>query len=224
MFGKLKYGLLISLVLNFLIIFPSWARKYDSPHELVDKATITMRRFLQDEQMSWLRKHLKEAKGVIIIPQLIKGAFFIGGSGGSGVLLARYPGNNWSYPAFYTLGSVSIGLQFGGEVSEIVLLIMTQKGIDAFLSTAVKLGGDLSVAAGPVGMGAKAQLVDVLAFGRSKGAFIGISLEGAVIKPRDSWNRIYYGKPVRPVDIIYGRLVKNPHADPLRSLLKNYCK
>ncbi len=212
------------LFVGFVWFSPCWAKKYDAPHEVVDKATITLRRFLQDEQMTWLRDHLKEAKAVIIVPQLIKGAFFIGGSGGSGVLLARYPGNDWSYPAFYTLGSVSIGLQFGGEVSEIILLVMTQKGIDAFLSTAVKLGGDLSVAAGPIGIGAKAQIADILAFGRSKGAFIGVSLEGAVVKPRDSWNRIYYGKPVRPVDIIYGRLVKNPHADPLRALLKKYCR
>ncbi len=218
-----KKVLFCALFLIFLLPFEVQAKKYGAPYELVDKATITMRRFLEDKEMSWLRDHLKEAKGVIIIPQLIKGAFFFGGSGGSGVLLARYPENNWSYPAFYTLGSISFGLQFGGEVSEIVLLIMTQKGIDAFLSTAVKLGGDLSVAAGPIGMGAKAQLVDVLAFGRSKGAFIGISLEGAVIKPRDGWNRAYYGKPVRPVDIIYGQRVKNPHADRLRNLLKKYC-
>ncbi len=222
---EMKRPILFCLVGLFLALsLPVQAEKYGAPYELVDKATITMKRFLEDEQMSWLRDHLKEAKGVIIIPQLIKGAFFFGGSGGSGVLLARYPGNTWSYPAFYTLGSVSFGLQFGGEVSEIVLLIMTQKGIDAFLSTAVKLGGDLSVAAGPIGMGAKAQLVDILAFGRSKGAFIGISLEGAVIKPRDSWNRSYYGKPVRPVDIIYGRKVKNPHADRLREILRKYCQ
>ena len=215
----------VFLILVFFIwAFSSQAyAKYSAPYELVDKATITMRRFLEDEEMAWLREHLKEAKGVLIIPQLIKGAFFLGGAGGSGLLLVRYPENDWSYPAFYTVGSVSFGLQFGGEVSEVVLLIMTKKGVDAFLSTAVKLGGDVSVAAGPIGMGAKAQLADVLAFGRSKGAFIGISLEGAVIKPRDSWNRKYYGRAVRPVEIIYGRAVKNPHADPLRKLLKKYC-
>ena len=217
-----KKALFLSLLL-WVFSLQAHAKEYSAPYELVDKATITMRRFLEDKDMAWLREHLKEAKGVLIIPQLLKGAFFLGGSGGSGVFLVRYPENDWSYPAFYTVGSVSFGLQFGGEVSEVVLLIMSQKGIDAFLSTAVKLGGDVSVAAGPIGMGAKAQLADVLAFGRSKGAFIGISLEGAVIKPRDSWNRKYYGRAVRPVEIIYGRAVKNPHADPLRKLLKDYC-
>ncbi|NPB09766.1 MAG: lipid-binding SYLF domain-containing protein [Thermodesulfobacteria bacterium] len=212
------------LILWFLLPFhQAEASRYDKPHELVDKAYITLKKFLQDDQMTWLREHLREAYGIIIVPQMLKGAFFIGGAGGSGVLLARLNDCEWSYPAFYLLGSVSFGLQIGGEASELVLLVMNRSGIDALLSTAVKLGGDLSVAAGPVGIGAKAQIADVLAFGYSKGAFIGVSVEGAVIKPRDSWNRIYYGRPVRPVDIIYGRKVSNPHADKLRNLLRDYC-
>jgi lipid-binding SYLF domain-containing protein len=191
---------------------------------MVDKAYITLQKFLQDEDMAWLRDHLRDAKAIIIVPQLLKGAFFIGGSGGSGVLMARSGDCQWTYPAFYTLGSVSLGLQIGGEAAEIVLLVMSQHGIDALLSTAVKLGGDLSVAAGPIGMGAKAQIADILAFGYAKGAFIGISVEGAVVKPKDSWNRIYYGRPsVRPVDIIYGQKVRNAHADKLRKLLHDYC-
>ncbi|WP_022852672.1 lipid-binding SYLF domain-containing protein [Thermodesulfatator atlanticus] len=221
MFKKICFLVLMFVFFNSSLVS---AKKYSPPYELVDKATITLKRFLADDQMKWMREHLKDARGILIIPQMLKGAFFIGGAGGSGVLLARYPGKDWSYPAFYTLGSVSFGLQFGGEASEIILLIMTQKGIDSFLATSVKLGGDVSVAAGPVGMGAKAQLVDILAFARSKGAFVGISLEGAVVKPRDSWNRMYYGRSVRPVDIIYGRIVKNPHADRLRGILRKYSR
>ncbi len=219
-----RFGIVFLLVLGLFLPFRSaQAARYDKPHELVDRAYITLQKFLKDDQMAWLREHLREAKGIIIVPQMLKGAFFIGGSGGSGVLLVRKGRCDWTYPAFYLLGSVSFGLQVGGEASEIVLLVMSQGGIDALLSTAVKLGGDLSVAAGPVGMGAKAQIADVLAFGYSKGAFIGISVEGAVLKPRNSWNRIYYGRPVRPVDIIYGQKVKNPHADKLRRLLRDYC-
>ncbi len=219
-----RFGIVFLLILGLFLPFRSaQAARYDKPHELVDRAYITLQKFLKDDQMAWLREHLREAKGIIIVPQMLKGAFFIGGSGGSGVLLVRKGRCDWTYPAFYLLGSVSFGLQVGGEASEIVLLVMSQGGIDALLSTAVKLGGDLSVAAGPVGMGAKAQIADVLAFGYSKGAFIGISVEGAVLKPRNSWNRIYYGRPVRPVDIIYGQKVKNPHADKLRRLLTDYC-
>jgi len=195
---------------------------YTKAQELVDRSVIVLKRFLADPQMEWFRQHIKEAKGVMIIPQLIKGGFFIGGSGGSGVLLVRDPKYGWSYPAFYLIGSVSFGLQIGGEVSEIVLLVTTQKGIDALLSTAVKLGGDVSVAAGPVGMGAKAQIADILAFGRSKGAFAGVSIEGAVIKPKDSWNKAYYGRPVRPVEILVLHKVSNPQADKLRRLLSQF--
>ncbi len=195
---------------------------YTKAQELVDRSVIVLKRFLADPQMEWFRQHIKEAKGVMIIPQLIKGGFFIGGSGGSGVLLVRDPKYGWSYPAFYLIGSVSFGLQLGGEVSEIVLLVTTQKGIDALLSTAVKLGGDVSVAAGPVGMGAKAQIADILAFGRSKGAFAGVSIEGAVIKPKDSWNKAYYGRPVRPVEILVLHKVSNPRADKLRRLLSQF--
>lgn len=202
----------------------AWAKGYPKPYELVDRAYITLQKFLQDDDMAWLRKHLKDAKGIIIVPQLLKGAFFIGGSGGSGVFLVRSGPCEWTYPAFYTIGSVSLGLQIGGETAELVLLVMSQKGVDALLSTAVKLGGDVSVAAGPIGMRAKAQIADILAFGYAKGAFIGISVEGAVIKPKDSWNRLYYQKPVRPVDILYGQKAKNPHADKLRNLLQEYCQ
>ncbi len=217
---KLLFGFfLFSLVLTSSSLAKT---NYTKAQELVDRSVIVLKRFLTDPQMEWFRQHIKEAKGVMIIPQLIKGGFFIGGSGGSGVLLVRDPKYGWSYPAFYLIGSVSFGLQIGGEVSEIVLLVTTQKGIDALLSTAVKLGGDVSVAAGPVGMGAKAQIADILAFGHSKGAFAGVSIEGAVIKPKDSWNKAYYGRPVRPVEILVLHKVSNPQADKLRRLLSQF--
>jgi len=94
-------------------------------------------------------------------------------------------------------------------------MIMTDKGMDAMLSTSAKLGGDMSVAAGPVGVGASVATTDVLAFSRTKGIFAGVSVEGSVIKTRDGWNETYYGKPVRSVDIVIRRNVKNPHADKL---------
>ena len=89
------------------------------------------------------------------------------------------------------MGSGSIGFQIGAEGSEIALLIMTEKGRDAMLSTDVKLGGDVSVAAGPVGAGAKAATTDVLSFSRSKGIYGGVSLEGMVISPRGQLNHAY---------------------------------
>jgi hypothetical protein len=118
------------------------------------------------------------------------------------------------------MGSLSFGLQAGADASELVLMIMTEQGLNAMLSTELKVGGDISVAAGPMGKNAKAQTADVLAFGRSKGVFGGISVEGAVITPRNDWNRAYYGGGmISPMDILMRRLVSNSQAEPLRAAM-----
>ncbi len=189
----------------------------DEQQVLIDKANASAKRFGADPDMSWFQENLNEAEGVLIIPTSIKGGFIIGGSGGSGVMLARRPDIEWSYPAFYTMGSVTFGLQIGGEVSEIVLVIMSKAGRDAMLTNEFKLGADISVAAGPVGAGAKAQTADVLAFSRTKGGLYGgLNIEGAVIATRESWNRSYYGEGVRAIDILVTGTASNPGADALR--------
>ncbi len=196
------------------------AGDYSKPQELVAKGTAVFKSFMQDPNMEWFRNNVQNAKGVFIVPQMLRGGFIIGGSGGSGLLVARDPKTGeWSYPAFYTMGSVSLGLQIGADASEIILMVMTDKGINAMLSTEFKLGGDVSVAAGPVGASAKAQTADILAFGRSKGLFGGISIEGAVVAPRYKWNNAYYNTQVGPVDILIKKTVKNPQADELRAAL-----
>ncbi len=188
---------------------------------IVDAAATSVDTFTVDPNMKWLRDNMTQAKGVFILPQLVKGGFIFGGSGGSGVLLARGEGNIWSDPAFYTMGSGTIGLQIGVEVSEIILMIMTDRGIDALLTSSFKLGGDVSIAAGPIGAGAKAQTADILAFSRSKGIYGGINIEGAVIKIRDDWNHAYYAGETSPRDILIKRSATNPHADDLRSAVAN---
>ena len=198
----------------------SRAGDYGQPQELVAKGTAVFKSFLQDPNMEWFRNNLQSARGLFIVPQMLRGGFIVGGSGGSGLLVTRDPRTGeWSYPAFYTMGSVSLGLQIGADASEIILMIMTEKGINAMLSTEFKLGGDVSVAAGPVGGSAKAQTADILAFGRSKGLFGGLSIEGAVIAPRYEWNRDYYQSAANPVDILIKRTVKNPQADELLKAL-----
>ncbi len=185
--------------------------------EVVEKATLSVKNFTVDPNMSYLRENIGNAEGLLIIPALIKGAFIVGGSGGTGVLLAKGSNSEWSSPAFYTMGSGSVGFQWGGEVSEIILMVMTKKGMDHLLSSSFKLGADASVAAGPVGVGTRAQTVDILAYSRTKGVFAGFSLEGAVIKVRPKYNAAYYGKDVRPLDILVERNISSPHADKLRN-------
>jgi lipid-binding SYLF domain-containing protein len=187
------------------------------PEELVAEAEKTFADFVADPEMKWFRSNVKNAKAVFIVPRLMKAGFLFGGSGGSGVLLSRDERGAWSYPSFHTMGSGSFGLQAGIQSAEVVLMVMTQKGVDALLSTKAQLGADVSVALGPIGAGAQAATVDILQFARTKGAFGGISAEGAVIAVRDQWNEEYYGKPVRPTDIIVKRNVNNPDAKRLRA-------
>ncbi|MEK6194550.1 MAG: YSC84-related protein, partial [Deltaproteobacteria bacterium] len=183
----------------------------------VDKAHATFQSFMVDSNMAYLKDHLREAKGLLIVPSMLKAGFWIGGSGGSGVLIVKdAKTGQWSQPAFYTLGSVSFGLQFGGEAAEVIMMVRTQKAVDKLLTSSFKLGGDTSIAVGPVGAGAKSNVVaDIFSFSRSKGAFAGIALDGAVISTRDKWNNAYYGKAVTPVDILVKRSASNPNSAEL---------
>jgi len=211
---------LIIVVSFFSSALVCQAEDFSKPDELVMKSEAVFKSFMADPNMEWFRNNVGNAKGIFIVPQMIRGGLIIGGSGGSGILLAQdYKSGKWSYPAFYTMGSVSFGLQIGADVSEIILMVMTNRGMDAMLSTEFKLGGDVALAAGPVGASAKAQTADVLAYGRAKGAFGGISVEGAVIKPRYQLNDTFYGQQVRLADILFNQAVSNEKADGLRSVL-----
>lgn len=200
-----------------LVISGASGSEQTEAENLVESAAIVVKGFAADPDLKWFRDEVKKAKAVLVVPQSIKGAFFVGGSGGSGALVAHDAATGeWGYPAFYTIGSVSFGLQFGGEASEVVLLIMTDRGMEKLLTSSFKLGADLTLAAGPVGGGASAQTADVFSYARSKGAFAGVALNGAVVKTKDKFNEAYYGKPVSPTDILIRKSVSNPHADPLR--------
>lgn len=186
---------------------------------LVEKSLSTFNAFMADPNMGAMRDLLKDAKGVFIIPQQIKGAFILGASGGSGVLVQRFgKGNEWTGPVFYTAGGVSFGLQAGGQAAEIVLIIMSDRGIAAFMSNNFKLGVDAGIAVGPMGVGAAASTAnlsaDILSFARAKGLYGGVSLDGAVVTPRDKWNQAYYGKPVKPPEVLVKGL-KAPKAAEL---------
>jgi len=188
--------------------------------QLVEKARLTLDRFVAPKDNQAFRDLLKKARGVFIAPQILKGAFVVGASGGSGVFVTRdEKTGQWAGPAFYTIGSASFGLQIGGQASEIVLLAMTERGVKALLGSSVKLGADVGIAMGPVGTGVSAATAnlsaDILSFARAKGVFAGISLDGAIVKVREGLNEAYYGKKVDPVDILIKRDVKNRQAEGL---------
>ena len=215
--------LLAAAVLAAFSAVPATAAASDraDAQATVTKANITFNSFMSDKNFTEMRKLSRSAKGIFIAPQVLKGAFVVGASGGTGVLLVRGEGGKWTYPAFYTIGSVSFGFQIGGQASEVILLAMTDRGVTTMLQNSVKLGADVGIAAGPYGAGAQAATAnisaDILAFSRSKGLYGGISLDGAVVDVRDKLNRAYYGKAVTPTDILVKRNVSNTHADALRA-------
>jgi lipid-binding SYLF domain-containing protein len=219
--ARIRTGILVTAVLCFLGTIsarPAVADDAQEARQLVEKARLTLEAFIADPQMgSSLRSLLPKARGVLIYPQVLRGAFIIGASGGSGVLLVRDPRRHrWGGPAFYTIGQASFGLQAGGEASEVVFVALTDRGVSALLATSTKLGGDIGVAVGPVGAGAEAATqnlsADIVSYSRNKGLYAGLALDGAVVAVREALNKAYYKKAVTPTQILIQREVSNPQA------------
>ncbi len=183
---------------------------------LVRQATETIGFFSSDDHYDGLWKQAARAKAIIVIPENIKAGFLFGGSGGTAVMIARNDDGSWSGPTFLSVGSFSFGLQAGGQVSEIVLLAMTNRGKERLLSTSAKLGADVSIAAGPLGGGAEVKTADILAYARSRGLYGGLTVEGSVLDVKTKWNRAYYGADISAYDVVYRGVEDNPASLPLR--------
>jgi len=216
------WGAIAGAVLVITATSPALASDIVEAQATVDRAKATFISFMADGNFTWLQEQLPRAKGLLIYPQIFKAGFFLGGSGGTGVLVTQdEKTHDWSEPAFYTVGAVTFGLQIGAEESEVIVLIMSQKGIDSLLSSSLKIGGSISIALGPVGVGARGDIpADLVAFARTRGLYGGLNLEGSLIGVRDSLNRAYYRKEVSPVDIVIKKSVNNPGSADLRGALK----
>ena len=216
-------GLLVSALLAVLVVMmPAQARSTDfaEQQQIVDKAKMTLEAFGADPGLKGSIQDLgPQAKALFIVPQFMRGAFVFGGAGGSGVLLVRNEkSGKWGQPAFYNIGSASFGLQIGADVSEIVLVVRTTKGVEEFYSSDFKLGANAGMAVGPVGEGASVHGIaaDIVSYAKKKGAFAGMALEGAFVTVSDDSNAAYYGSAVRPSDILLKGEVSNPKSIPLR--------
>lgn len=198
--------------------------------ELVERARITLDSLGNDPSYGDMRAYLARSVGCLIVPQLLKAGFIIGGSGGDGVLVGRRKTDgSWSAPAFYTLAAGSFGLQIGAQASEVVLVINNERGLEAIFKDEMKLGADASIAVGPVGSGVEAAMTtnfraDIYSYARAKGLFAGASLEGAGILSATSWNKAYYGRAVNPRDIVLNRIVDNAGANSLKATLARIAK
>ena len=191
--------------------------------ETVERARLTVLEVFGDPDFAIVPSVLQRARGVLIFPELYRGGFLFGGEGGIGVFLVRRTDGSWGYPAFYLMAGASFGLQIGGQISELILAVMTDRGIEAILSRYATLGADANVAVIAIGAGLEARTgidldADMYAFARNQGLFAGLTLEGQVITPQSSRNAAYYGSGAGERDILAGRRV-NLAADPLRASL-----
>jgi len=161
---------------------------------------------------------LNKAECVIVLPSVLKAAFIVGGSYGRGVMTCRGGANfdgPWGAPTMMALEGGSFGLQIGGQATDFVLLLMNDRAAKGVLSSKVKLGGDASVAAGPVGRTASAATdatmrAEILSYSRARGAFAGVSLEGSTLRPDNDANKKLYGKEISAEDIVLKHAVKAP--------------
>jgi lipid-binding SYLF domain-containing protein len=196
------------------------AQAANDQEKLVANAKATFDRMRSDAGFRAGNDVLRRAAAVIIVPELTKGAVIFGGQAGEGVLLARTPGGGWSYPAFYTMGAVSVGLQIGFEQAEVIVFVMSQRALDMVMNQEVTLGGKAGLSALFVGKDTEQQLAksdnDFIVWAKSKGAYAGITAEGTFIKPNEGANAEYYGRKLTIPQIIQGD-ARNPSAEPLRN-------
>ncbi len=210
MLQRCRLALLPLLALLSLASCRSAGEFGSETERMIDHSRITFQSMMSDTQYPGLVDLASRAKAIIIVPSLGKAAFLIGGRIGNAVMLVRDEQGMWSPPAFYTLGGLSFGLQIGAQSSEMIIVVMTEKGLNAVIDRQVTLGGDAGVAVGELGQGVNAATglglkADMYAFARSEGLYIGVSLQGSVISPRPTWNKELYGTSATPKSILITR-------------------
>ena len=209
--------------IGFLALAATPSQAAKNPQELVDRAGTTVMAMTQDESFGNAPDLLHRAKAIMIVPQLVKGGFIFGGEGGEGVLLRR-TADGWSNPAFYGIGGISFGLQIGVEEAELVLIVMSDRALDRWMTGKFKLGADAGLTVLVVGANAEAATTgggaDVIAWARTKGAYGGITLSGAVIQPEGKTDAAYYHHPYTTSQIVFDNAGQNEGSDHLRRALE----
>ena len=208
----------LGLILAFAL--PAFAQKKES--ERVANAGTVMKEIL-DVPDDVPQSVIDKADCVVVLPSVLKFAIGIGGSYGRGVMTCRggktFQGR-WGAPTMMALEGGSFGLQLGGQATDFVLLLMSPKSATNILSSKVKLGGDVSAAAGPVGRNVSAETdvtlrAEILSYSRARGLFAGISLAGSTLRPDNSANKSLYGKAVSAKDIVFNKAVAPPKSAQL---------
>jgi len=205
----------LACLVVIVLSLPAWGGDKEKDDETIKNATAVLQEMLNSNAVP--ASLLAQADCVIVLPNVKKFGIGIGGSGGRGPMSCRagkkFDGK-WSAPAMFKIGGVSAGLQLGGSSSDFVLLVMSEKGVNAILDHKTKLGSDATAAAGPSGATASSVAnADVLTYGRAKGLFAGVSLGGASLEADNDANKRMYGKQLGARYIMLGSTVQTPAAD-----------
>jgi len=203
--------LLVTAACLSLVAGAVYARKLNKEQRRLEDCGVVMQEVLNVPE-NIPHELLEKAECVIVIPSVKKLAFGVGADYGRGAMVCRtgeHFRGPWGAPAMYALEGGSIGFQIGGEATDLILLVMNDRGMNSILSSKVKLGADASVAGGPKGRDASADTdawmrAEILSYSRSRGVFAGVSLEGSTIRPDDDASADVYGHPVKASEIVRG--------------------
>jgi lipid-binding SYLF domain-containing protein len=202
----------------------AWA---DPPQELVDSSTLALESLMDGNEGAQVQQFLRQAKAVVICPNIFRAGFIFGGEGGGCVMVARAAAGSWSDPAFYGLGSGSFGLQVGVQNAEVLMLIMTNGGLNALLNSQFKIGADAGLTVATLGAGVNGSMstaldADILTFSKTQGLYGGVSLQGSILSNDSGAEQSYYGNVTDARDIVVNMQGNNPGANPLRAMLSRY--
>ncbi|MAH78452.1 MAG: hypothetical protein CBE14_000035 [Rickettsiales bacterium TMED254] len=212
---KLALKVLRTLFLIFLLFFSynstsiASEEEYTEIIDLIKASNSALKIISKNEDLKDFKKYLTNSKAILIFPEVYEGSFFFGAKAGNGILLIKN-GRNWSGPFFYTIGGVSVGLQFGIKSGKVVMTVMSNRGLKSILKERVKLGVDIDAAVADQGLGFSAEttlrLADVFSFSDNSGLFLGGSFEGTYLQPRNDFNTIIHKKELNADDILKSNL------------------
>ncbi|MGE4481206.1 lipid-binding SYLF domain-containing protein [Acidocella sp.] len=216
--------LMLTAIMATAIATPALA---DSNQHLVDSSTLALEDMMGGAQGTQAQEFLRKAKAVVICPNVFRAGFFIGGEGGGCVLSARTADGGWSSPALYSMGSGSFGLQIGVQSAEVMMIIMTDGGLNALLNSQFKIGADAGISVATLGAGVTGAMstawnADIISFSKSQGLYGGVSLSGTVLSNDSGAEQKYYGQALSARQIVVDGQGNNPGANPLRMTLQHY--
>jgi lipid-binding SYLF domain-containing protein len=207
-----KWWMALSIVLGLALCGcagkPNEKASAARSERLLEQSRLILDDFLDDTQYQNMRVYVQNAYAILVVPDLLKGGFLAGAEHGTAVMLVRNPHTGgWGQPAFYDIYGGILGLQVGVQSADVVLTIMNKGAVQRLVGSGIKLGADASVAAGRVGATVGAATTthfgeDLYVFAKSHGLFGGFSIEGSYMAPKNDWNHAYYGRPVRPWDVL----------------------